>query len=990
MHHSNQVSSARTLLAFVLALTLELFVVPAHAQPAPGRSGTVTGTVNNVATGRLLDGARVEIAALGRSVLTDGDGRFLFQDLPPGEHVVTVSYEGLDAYVATVRIPPGGSTTLRIDLTAGIYRLDTFKVTGEREGTAAAITAQRNADNVKHIVAVDTYGIMPNMGGGELAIRLPGVAGTMDDDFTVSGLVVRGMAPSQNRITVDGGAVPPTGSLSRGFQAQFVTTAMFDQVEVIKGHTPDKGADSLGGTLNFKTRSALSRKEKRVFDYNVGAIWAPSFTEQTTLRRSRAIAPLASASYSEIFGVFGGDRNFGVALNLLYSEKVIGYYSTIRDFQNTPASPAYTWDYRTQDDLARRFQTNVNLRMDYRLSQNSKFSLNASSQDHIQPTRDVHLVRAFTSQTVATVGTNGQLSAAGAILPDYTDAMTRVRGLAASTITVSDTALAFLQRIRGLSLGGEHEFGAWQMDYNLAYHQNHTNLTSGDGAGTFTHQITGVGWILDRTRSDLYPQFVQTEGPDFSNPANYRIASADVRHIKRLSSTEAARVNVRYTIKSATPVFLKAGGDLRKQESGNIGGNRRWTYVGTQPLLSNSNYRSTAFSRTGSMLPTWESPWYFHNNQPRDPSLWQENVYFREQSRYTTTSEVSETVSAGYVMGQSKYKGLGLLSGVRMERTDVESFGRVRARSGSTLAQQASDPIGAAARDYENTARRIAGNYTKSFPSAHLTYAITPQVKAHLSWSTSFARPEFTNLLPNETFNDTQRTLTINNPALKPQTAKNWDATLDYYLPVGMFSLGGFHKQIADYIVTGINAGTVGVGPNNGYDGEFEGYDILTSGNAGNAVAQGVEFSYLQELTFLPRPFNGLGINANFTYLRTHGNYGSATPRGRNELAGFIPQTGNLNLTYKYRAFSSRILINYTGRYISSFTAPNSPRNEYREVRTVVNVGLGWQLRRGANLFCEIMNVFNEPQRRFRGWESRMSYQSIGGTQFNFGVTGRF
>jgi len=43
-------------------------------------------------------------------------------------------------------------------------------------------------------------------------------------------------------------------------------------------------------------------------------------------------------------------------------------------------------------------------------------------------------------------------------------------------------------------------------------------------------------------------------------------------------------------------------------------------------------------------------------------------------------------------------------------------------------------------------------------------------------------------------------------PSLLPQTAENWDATLDYYFePVGNFSIGWFRKQIKDYIVGGIN-----------------------------------------------------------------------------------------------------------------------------------------------------------------------------------------
>jgi TonB-dependent receptor len=971
----------------VLFVSLALGSVP-WAQPAA--TGRLTGTVSNLATGRLLGGARVEIAVLGRSERTDDDGRFSLNDLPPGEHHVAIFYVGLDRVDETVLVQPGGYHMLRIELTEGIYRLGTFTVTGEREGTAAAITAQRNADNVKNIASIDAYGLMPNMGGGEFAMRLPGAAGAVDDDGTVSGIVVRGVANTLNRLTVDGGAVPANQSMSRGYQMQFVTTAMFDQVELIKGHTPDKGADSLGGTINFKTRSALSQAEKRVFTYNLGAIWAPPFTDQTPLRRTRALAPLTSGTYQEVFDVFGGSRNFGLALNALYSEKVIGYSYTIRDFQNTGASPAYLWDYRTRDDFARRFQTSLNLRMDFRLSRNSKFYLNAYSTDHFEPNRVFHDTQASTSQTLATIGASGQLSTTGTILPGYTDLVTRVRGLAASTIAVRDTATGFFLRTRGADLGGEHDFGRWHVDYNAAYHQTHVNLTSGPGAAAFTNTITGVGWTLDRSKSDLWPQFVQTEGPDMTNPANYRITGADSRHLTRNSGVEGARGNVRYTLPASFPLFLKSGVDVRTQTSGNVGGSRRWTYArGTLP--ANPAFMSTDLVKTGRHLPTWEGAWYFKNDEPRDPALWTENVYFREQSRYTTTSDVSETVTAGYVMGQAKFNQLGVLTGVRTERTDVDSFGRVRVHAGSTAAQQSADPIGSAQRDYANTGRRIEGDYTKSFPSAHLSYDVTPRIKGHLSWSTSFGRPQFNNLLPNETFNDTQRTLTTNNPALKPQTAANWDATFEYYLePVGLFSVGWFHKKIADYIVTGIDAGTVGAGANNGYNGEYEGYDILSSSNAGNAFVQGVEFSYQQQLTFLPRPFNGLGLNANFTYLRTHGDYGTASARGKNELAGFIPETGNVNLTYKYRAFNTRVLINYTGRYITTFTATNSPRNEYKYARTIVNLGFGWQLRPSANLFCEIVNLFNETQGRFRGTGPRMSYTSINGTQLNFGVTGRF
>lgn len=46
----------------------------------------------------------------------------------------------------------------------------------------------------------------------------------------------------------------------------------------------------------------------------------------------------------------------------------------------------------------------------------------------------------------------------------------------------------------------------------------------------------------------------------------------------------------------------------------------------------------------------------------------------------------------------------------------------MRARVVSTAAQQTADLVGSAARDYAGTQRRLYGDYTKSFPSVHLTH----------------------------------------------------------------------------------------------------------------------------------------------------------------------------------------------------------------------------------------------------------------------------
>eukprot|EP01036_Dinobryon_divergens_P042143 gene42143-55959_t len=119
--------------------------------------------------------------------------------VPAGTHEVLVSYIGLDSVRAQVTVSPGQRAVRDFDLTTGVYKLEAFKVSGEREGGAAAITAQRNAPNHTNVVSMDSFGNLPNMSAGELAIRLPGVAAGLDDEGNVTGLIIRGQGAINNR-----------------------------------------------------------------------------------------------------------------------------------------------------------------------------------------------------------------------------------------------------------------------------------------------------------------------------------------------------------------------------------------------------------------------------------------------------------------------------------------------------------------------------------------------------------------------------------------------------------------------------------------------------------------------------------------------------------------------------------------------------------------------------------------------------------------------
>ncbi len=142
----------RSNLIVLIAAALALALAPArvlHAadtNPAAGQSaGTITGSISNSATRNLLEGAKVEVPALGLAALTDNTGRYVLAGVPAGTHEVVISYIGLDPTKGQVVVGAGQRATRDFELTSSVYKLEAFKVTGEREGDALAITAQRNA-----------------------------------------------------------------------------------------------------------------------------------------------------------------------------------------------------------------------------------------------------------------------------------------------------------------------------------------------------------------------------------------------------------------------------------------------------------------------------------------------------------------------------------------------------------------------------------------------------------------------------------------------------------------------------------------------------------------------------------------------------------------------------------------------------------------------------------------------------------------------------
>ncbi|MDB5454896.1 MAG: TonB-dependent receptor [Caulobacter sp.] len=110
-------------------------------------------------------------------------------------------------------------------------------------------------------------------------------------------------------------------------------------------------------------------------------------------------------------------------------------------------------------------------------------------------------------------------------------------------------------------------------------------------------------------------------------------------------------------------------------------------------------------------------------------------------------------------------------------------------------------------------------------------------------------------------------TVTVGNPFLKPTQSTNIDASAEWYFaPVGSLTMAVFYKELKDVATNSIARLPF---TNNGAT-----FDVVVAlpGNADQkAKVKGFEIAYQQFYDFLPKPFDGFGINANYSYIDSKG-----------------------------------------------------------------------------------------------------------------------
>jgi TonB-dependent receptor len=946
-------------LGFVRGALAAVFVVTSMAFGAES-AGRISGTVVNAATGSFLQGATVQIQGTGLTTHTDRSGRYELPNVPAGERVLLVSYTGLDSAQLTVNVAAGSVVSRAVELTSDVYQLDPFTVAGEREGSARAITAQRNAANIKTVVATEAFGNISDGNLGEFLKRSSGIA-TQLNEGEVDRIFVRGISAAYNAVTLDGTRLPSPGAdkRDRSFEVDKLPADYIESIEVFKAPTPDMDADSIGGTVNLITKSAFDSKD-RYLQYTFG-LNHRTFKERTGY--------YGGLQYSDVIGA--GDK-LAVFYSFNYSEVDVPQSNAQTDY--APASPSWIFRFRIADNDHVRKRIGHGLKLEYRLGDSTTL-FSSLMYNHYS---DELELRRYTY--------DGRDNRAADYEPGFSELNTIHR---VARYTVQGSWNQIEQETFQIQAGGRTRLQDWEFDYSASY----APATGGEDRWNLVLQ-TGRNLRYQITKdsiNDWYPSGAQLSGPDMNNFNNVGVPALSLQDYETEESVWGGQLNVKRKLQTQHPAFLKTGVRWRAQKLSiqNEEFGAQYTGGGDRNQFTLEGY-DIAPADGRYPLPRWPDAAKGAAHYAQNLGQWDVDRVAQVQDSLVGDGRVREDVYAAYVMGDVKVGKLGLLAGIRFEDTDVAATGSLQ----QPLATPA--PAGATEEQLADRARLEFGgrqtkksSYSNWFPGMHLRYEFRPGLIGRASWSTSIGRPNFGDIIPATVVDDTNLSVQTNNTGLSPQESTNFDVSLEYYFePAGVFSVGLFHKDIKNFIFT--HESTLGSGAGNGFDGRFEGYDLTTQLNGGSAEVKGIEFNYSQRLGQYANWLRGFSIYGNYTFIDAEGDYNALGGTPSDQLVEFVPNTWNAGIVFDRNRWTLRFQVNFNDRYLKEYVE-NPLARIYDEDRLDGEVSAKYAFSQKFAVFADITNAFDRTIVRSSGygryWPQTVRYN---GSRINFGVSGRF
>ena len=222
---------------FILFLVSLLFASNLFAQLKLSLSGKVT----DAKTGEALPGASVFIPDLRKGVACSADGSYSISNIPPGKHLLEISYLGYGSVIETVEMNADAKKDFA--LTASVVENENVTVTG----VSSATSTKRTPVPVNIIKRDDLFGNFSTNLIDNIS-KTPGVS-QVSTGPAISKPFIRGLG--YNRVVVVNDGIRQEGQQWGDEHGTEIDEQNVNKVEVLKGPASLMyGSDALAGVVN--------------------------------------------------------------------------------------------------------------------------------------------------------------------------------------------------------------------------------------------------------------------------------------------------------------------------------------------------------------------------------------------------------------------------------------------------------------------------------------------------------------------------------------------------------------------------------------------------------------------------------------------------------------------------------------------------------------------------------------------------------------------
>ena len=846
---------------------------------AQARKGTIAGNVAD-SSGGVLKGAQILLEPQSFNTVSDVQGQFFINNLDPGSYTLTITYVGFSPFTKTVEVSAGQTANIGATLQVESQSLDILVQAERPSAEAEAVNVERTADNIVQVLPAEVIRSLPNANMADALGRLPSV--TIERDEGEGKYVeVRGTEPRLTNTMVDGMDLPSPESGVRQIKLDSIPADIVESVEINKTLQANMDGDGIGGSVNLVTKTATDQP----------TVSLSGMGGYTPIVGGRGLVETTGT----IGQRFGSQKRFGALIGGSYdwNGRGIDDIEPIADVATFPGGATQRYFDSADVREYRYYRSRWGLAgsLDYKLGEGSSIYAHAlfSNFKNYGDRWDY----AVTDNTpgIQLDGTNGctPVSTPPQTCAGVPSFGTQIRR---PDITIG----SFL-------IGGKHVFNSSWISWDISAARSDL-VNQGDGTASFNSTLTSSACQFDPgNTTNLYePQFTPACFTEAFNSSAYALSSIQISHglSAQVNLQADASMAKRYHLGSHAATF-EFGGKFRNAHKFDDSYQVSMTPnpsvsipISQFPsVVSNDNYYSGAYKLGPN--PAYQDVLAFANANSG------EFANISTQGADPANYDLVEKVAAGYLMNTIDFSSrMRLVAGVRFEGTNLTTV------SFDTAANTLTD--------------KARGSYVKILPSAAIRYAITPSTNLRVSYARGLSRPDPQDIAQAVTFSlggqGTQNTVTLGNPTLRAETADNVDVLIEHYLnPFGLISAGYFYKNLTDPIVTQQFL-LMNFSPN---PTQAAGTFLATQPiNAGSAWINGVEFAYLEHLTFLPGALKGLGISANYSYTTSRA---SGLP-GRSDhprLLRDAPNTWNISPTYDLGRVSVRLGLSYNEANISSY-----------------------------------------------------------------------